>query len=61
MYEIEIHCHYLLHFKSNTDMNTNIIGYKYRMNSSNSDGYLLDLKHSVITSINLFYWLIYSW
>lgn len=42
-------------------MNTNIIGYKYRMNSLNSVGYLLDLEHSVITSINLFYWLIYSW
>jgi outer membrane usher protein FimD/PapC len=30
-------CHYLPYFNSNTDTNTNIVGYEYKTDSSNSD------------------------
>ena len=30
-------CHYLPYFNSNTDTNTNIVGYEYKTESSNSD------------------------
>jgi hypothetical protein len=30
-------CHYLPYFNSNTDTNTNIVGYEYKTDSSDSD------------------------
>jgi hypothetical protein len=35
----EFRCHYLPHFISNLDTNTNIIKYKYKTNISNSDSH----------------------
>jgi hypothetical protein len=35
----EFGCHYLSHFSLNSDMNTNIIEYEYKMDISNSDSH----------------------
>jgi hypothetical protein len=35
----EFGCHYLPHFISNSDTNTNIIKYEYKMDISNSDSH----------------------
>jgi hypothetical protein len=45
MHEYEFRCHYLPHFISNSDTNTDIIKYEYKTDISNSDS------HSNIYSI----------
>jgi endo-1,4-beta-mannosidase len=38
-HEYEFGCHYLPYFISNSDTNTNIIEYEYKMDISNSDSH----------------------
>jgi hypothetical protein len=40
MHGYEFGCHYLPHFISNSDTNTNTIEYGYKMDISNSDSHL---------------------
>jgi hypothetical protein len=37
MDEIGFECHFLLYFNSNTNVNADLVGYKYKTNSSNPD------------------------
>jgi hypothetical protein len=51
----EFGCHYLPHFISNSDTNSNIIEYEYKTDISNSDSHSNTYSiYKVIMSINFF-------
>jgi hypothetical protein len=54
MHIYEFRCQYVPHFISNSDTNTNIIKYKYKMDISNSDSHsnTYSIYSRVITNIN---------